>query len=632
VSLYPLVLGTAGHIDHGKTSLVQALTGIDTDRLPVEKARGITTELGFAHLDLGGKRLAVVDVPGHERFVKSMAAGATGLDLVCMVIAADEGMMPQTREHLDICQLLGVRRGLVALTKRDLVDDEWLAMATEEVRAALAGSFLADAPIVAVSARSGAGLPELRAALGKAVADLPPRDRGGVFRLPVDRIFTIKGFGTVVTGTVIGGEVSVGAELVVLPHGLPARVRGIEVHGEAVQSARAGLRAALNLGGVAVDDLVRGDVLAHPGAVPTSHILDVRFRYLAAATEPLPRRSKALVHHGATQVLASLVLDGDGVAPGAEVTGQLRLDATTPLAALPGDRFIARGFAPLADHGSTIGGGEIVRVLAARARKAGDHAADVDRLAGARLTDRLAIELRAAGPAGRTAADLARRAGQPREAIAAALEPLVLGGEVLATGDPDAAVYLHGQIVAELEAAIVAPAGAEPVTREAVRAALSAGLPPRAFDAIVAGLVRRGAIVADGDAIRPAGGAALPRLGPLDEELVARFRAWKLEAPRPTEVAAAVGKPDAAVKSALDRLLAHKLLVKVKPDLYLDAGVVAELRARLVAHLDAHGEITPQQWKDVTGASRKYSIPLAEYFDAEKVTLRIGDVRKKRQK
>src|SRR5688572_9159637 len=328
MSLHPLVLGTAGHIDHGKTSLVHALTGIDTDRLPVEKARGITTELGFAHLDLGGKRLAVVDVPGHERFVKAMAAGAAGLDLVCMVIAADEGVMPQTREHLDICELLGVRRGLVALTKRDLVDDEWLEMATGELRTALATSFLAGAPIIPVSAKTGAGLPELRAAIGQVVAQLPPRDKAGVFRLPVDRIFTIKGFGTVVTGTVIGGEVAVGDELVVLPRRTAARVRGIEVHGEAVQAARAGLRAALNLGGVAVDDLVRGDVLAHPGAVPTSHILDVRFRYLAAAGQPLPRRSKALVHHHATQVLASLVVDADAVAPGAEVTGQLRLDAT----------------------------------------------------------------------------------------------------------------------------------------------------------------------------------------------------------------------------------------------------------------------------------------------------------------
>jgi len=630
VSLHPLVLGTAGHIDHGKTTLVHALTGIDTDRLPVEKARGITTELGFAHLDLGGKRLAVVDVPGHERFVKSMAAGAAGLDLVCMVIAADEGAMPQTREHLDICQLLGVRRGLVALTKSDLVDDEWIEMATAELRTALAGSFLADAPIVPVSARTGAGLPELRAALGRLVAELPPRDQTGVFRLPVDRTFTIKGFGTVVTGTIIGGEVKVGDELVVLPRGQPARVRGIEVHGEAVQAARAGLRAALNLGGVAVEDLVRGDVLAHPDAVPTSHILDVRFRYLAAATAPLPRRSKALIHHGATQVLASIVLDVDQLAPGGEATGQLRLDATTPLAAVPGDRFIARGFAPLADHGTTIGGGEIVRVLAPRARRASNHADAVAQLAGARLGERLVLELRAAGPAGRALPDLARRVGHPADAIRAALEPMVLGGELLVIGDGAAAVYLHGETVAAIEAAIAERVQGDPVTREAIRSRLSQALPPRAFDAILAGLVRRGAVIADGETVRRADGAALPRLGPLEEDLLQRFRGWGIEPPRPKDIPTAIGQAEPAVKTALERLLAHKLLVKVKPDLYLDAAVVADLRARLVAHLTAHGEITAQQWKDLTATSRKFSIPLAEYFDAEKVTLRVGEIRRRR--
>src|SRR5512144_1113129 len=238
--LQPIVVGTAGHSDHGKTSLVRALTGIDTDRLAVEKARGITTELGFARLDLDGRRIAVVDVPGHERFVKSMVAGATGLDLVCLVIAADEGVMPQTREHLDICELLGVRRGLIVLTKRDLVDDEWLAMVSADVRAAVAGTFLEAAPIVACSTRTSAGLDELRAAIATLVDGLPPREQTGVFRLPIDRVFTVKGFGTIVTGTVLGGALALADELVVLPSGLAARVRGIEVHGAAVGQAIAG--------------------------------------------------------------------------------------------------------------------------------------------------------------------------------------------------------------------------------------------------------------------------------------------------------------------------------------------------------------------------------------------------------
>src|SRR3954466_13160431 len=235
--LHPIVLGTAGHIDHGKTSLVRALTGIDTDRLPVEKARGITTELGFARLDLGERRVAVVDVSGHERFVKSMVAGATGLDLVMLVIAADEGVMPQTREHLDICDLLGVRRGLIVMTKRDLVDDEWLAMITGDVTAAVGGTFLEGAPIVPVSTKTGAGIDDLRGVLARVIDALPPRTTTGVFRLPVDRVFTVKGFGTIVTGTVLGGEVALGDELTVIPSGLAARVRGIEVHGAAVEKA-----------------------------------------------------------------------------------------------------------------------------------------------------------------------------------------------------------------------------------------------------------------------------------------------------------------------------------------------------------------------------------------------------------
>jgi selenocysteine-specific elongation factor len=386
---YPIVLGTAGHIDHGKTSLVRALTGIDTDRLPVEKARGITTELGFARLDLGDRRVAVVDVPGHERFVKSMVAGATGLDLVCLVIAADEGVMPQTREHLEICELLDVRRGIVVLTKRDLVDDEWLAMVTAELSETLAGTFLATAPIVPVSTKTGAGMDELRSALAAVIDSLPPRAQTGVFRLPIDRVFTVKGFGTIVTGTVLGGEVALGDELSVIPSGLSARVRGIEVHGAAVDTAIAGHRAALNLGGLAVDDLARGDLVVHPGRVAPSHIIDVELRYLATAPGDLGERTKVLVHHGTAQVLATLALVGTKtLAPGGTSLAQLRIDARTPLGALPGDRFILRGFVATATHGSTIGGGKIIRVLAPKARKGEEHATTVASLAAAVLTSR----------------------------------------------------------------------------------------------------------------------------------------------------------------------------------------------------------------------------------------------------
>ena len=629
---WPFVVGTAGHIDHGKTALVHALTGIDTDRLAVEKARGITTELGFAHLDLpGGARVAVVDVPGHDRFIRSMVAGATGLDLVLLVVAADEGVMPQTREHLDVCQLLGVRRGLVVITKRDLVDDEWLAMLDDELAAAFAGTFLADAPRLAVSARTGAGLPALVAAIEAALTGLPPRPGTGLLRVPIDRVFTLRGFGTVVTGTITSGAVAVGDEVEVYPRRLATRVRGLHVHGVAVERATAGQRAAINLHGVATDDVARGDVVGHAGALAPSHLLDVRLRHVAAATAPLPPRSKVLVHHGTAQVLATLVIAGPPVPPGGEAVAQLRVDRATPLAALPGDRFLLRGFTPLANHGTTLGGGEIVRVHAPKLRGAGradEHAAVIARFAAARAADRVALELRACAAAVPSRLVLAQRIGVAGAELDAILAGLLERGELLGGGDD----LLHVETVAALERTIAARLAAAPdgvVAREELRQRLPAALSVRGFELVIGELIRRGAITADADVIRKAA-APRPRLTGADATLHEQFRGWGLEAPRPKEIAEALRQTEAQLKPALDRLVAAKLIVKIKPDYYADVEAVAALKARLLAYLEAHREITPQAWKDVCGTTRKYSIPLAEHFDAEKVTLRIGDLRRKR--
>ena len=635
--IHPIVLGTAGHIDHGKTSLVRALTGIDTDRLPVEKARGITTELGFARMDLGERRIAVVDVPGHERFVKSMVAGATGLDLVVLVIAADEGVMPQTREHLDICELLGVRRGLIALTKRDLVDDEWLAMVTGDVRAAVASTFLAEAPIIPLSTKTNAGLDDLRTAIAALIDSLPPRTKTGVFRLPIDRIFTLKGFGTIVTGTVLGGEVAIGDELTVIPSNLTARVRGVEVHGGPVDRAVAGHRAALNLGNVSVDDLARGDLLAHPGRVAASHILDVEFRHLATSPAPLTARTKVLVHHGTTQVLATLALVGaQTLAPGATALAQLRVDATTPLGALPDDRFIVRGFVTTATHGSTIGGGRVIRVLAPKARTkvAPEHARAVAALAaaGARLDSRIALDIRAASYAGLSTADLVRRLGVPGPVLSDPLAKLAAAGELLVTGEGEHAHYLHAQAVAELEQKIIAKLGPDPVPREELRTQLPASLPARTYDALLAGLERRALVATEADRVRKptAQARTSTTLSPVEQKLLDQLKSWGLEPQRPKDMPAALSITEAQVKTALDRLVAAKLAIRIKPDLFMHADVVSGVRTKLVAFLDAHKTIDAQQWKELTGASRKFTIPLAEYFDAEKLTLRVGDVRRKR--
>ncbi len=638
----PIVVGTAGHIDHGKTALVKALTGIDTDRLKEEKERGITIELGFAHLDLPGRRLGVVDVPGHERFIKAMVAGAGGIDLVILVIAADEGIMPQTREHLDICQLLGVRAGVVALTKADLVDADWLAMVTDEVRGALAGTFLAGAAILPVSARTGAGLAALRDEVGRLAAALPARSAAGAFRLPLDRVFTIRGFGTVVTGTILGGTVRVGDAVVVHPRGLEARVRGLEVHGAPTDQARAGMRCAVNLTGVAREDLARGDVLAHPGGVAPSHILDARFRYLASSKAALPRRGRVLLHHGTAQLMATLVLvDRAELEPGAEALVQLRIDAETPLAALPGDRFIARGFVVQEHYGTTLGGGEIVRVLAPKVRRQSGGAQELARMAEARGDARIALEVAGAGAAGLSAADLGRRLGLPPADIAAALARLVDAGELVSAGD-EVTTYLHAAELARLDKQaldhLTAFHAAQPhkdgMSREELRARLPRALPPRFHDLIVDGLVRRGAVEVDRDLVRrrkPGAVATAAQSSPQADKLAGQLQRWGLEAPRPKDMPAEIGMPEPQIKIALDQLVSAKRAVKVKPDYYVDKAALDALRARLIAHLDQHSQITAQEWKELCGTTRKWSIPLAEYFDAEKVTLRVGDIRKRRR-
>jgi selenocysteine-specific elongation factor len=572
-----------------------------------------------------------------------MVAGAGGLDLVCLVIAADEGIMPQTREHLDICELLGVRRGVVALTKRDLVDDDWLVLVREEVRTGLAGSFLGAARIIPVSARTGDGMAELRGELAAQAAAIDARSADGLFRMPLDRVFTIRGFGTVVTGTVLGGRVKLGDTVVAQPRGVEAKVRGIEVHAEVTQEARAGMRCALNLSGVARDDVARGDLLAHPEAVAQSHLIDAQFRYLRTSRGPLGRRSRVLLHHGTAQLSAALVLvEGDSLAPGQEALVQLHLDASTPLSALPGDRFIARGFVVQEHYGTTIGGGEILRVHAPKVRRSSLEATTALRqIAGAGADERVALEVKSGAAAGMTSPEIARRLGIAEPTLQAALTRLIDAGEVISAGDGASAVYCHAEPFARLEKQAVAAVEAfhrahperDAMAREELRGKLPAALPPRMFERIMESLLRRAGLAAERDLVRrpAARPPGLERQGSeLDERIAAQFRAWGVTPKRPKDVPAELRVDERQVRAAMERLLAARRLVRVKPDFYIDAAALAGLRSALERHLDAHGQITPTEWKDITGTSRKYSIPLAEYFDAEKLTLRVGEIRKRR--
>ncbi|GEJ58454.1 selenocysteine-specific translation elongation factor [Anaeromyxobacter diazotrophicus] len=638
-----IVLGTAGHIDHGKTALVKALTGVDTDRLREEKRRGITIELGFAHLALpDGTVAGVVDVPGHERFVRAMAAGAGGIDLVVLVVAADEGVMPQTREHLDICRLLGVPRGVVAITKSDLLPElgaDWLPLLEADVRAAAKGTFLEEAALVPVSARTGEGLPALVAEVARLAREVPERPADGPLFLPVDRAFSLKGFGTVVTGTLLSGAVAVEDEVVLSP---PAqgqgrlRVRSVQVHGQPVQRALAGQRTAVNLPGVEAQTISRGQALVHAGVVPLSHALDVELTLLAAAPKPLRHRAKLLLHVGTAQVQAAVsLLDRAELAPGATALAQLRL--ASPAAALPGQRFILRGFAVLEGRGKTLAGGRVLAVAVRRRRRG--RPAEVEQLEALAKGDveaRLTAVLASAGPAGLAADALLGRTGLSPKALQGALERLgAKGGAVLF--DREKRAYVAGEVARGLAARLVEAVKAfhasHPLATGISREELRGRLPPvtdaRLFARLLAQLVEKGELVTEADQVRlpthrAASGAAG---GALKATVTAALVKGGLTPPWLSELPGLAGAAPEEVAAVLKLLLAEGAAVRVSSELYYDAGAIHGLRERLVAHLAVRREITTQEFKELVGATRKHVIPLAEYFDREKVTLRVGDKR-----
>jgi selenocysteine-specific elongation factor len=639
-----VLVGTAGHIDHGKTALVRALTGIDTDRLPEEKSRGITIELGFAHYETAsGQTLGVIDVPGHERFVRAMVAGATGIDLALLVVAADEGMMPQTREHLDICGLLGISRGLVALTKIDLVDAEWLELATADVRAALAGTFLDKAAIVPCSALSGAGLPALRAELERLAASVAPRALDGPLRLPLDRVFSVKGFGTVATGTVSSGRLREGEDVVALPGGATGKVRGVEVHGARREEAQAGERAAANLLGVTRDALARGEVLARPGELVPSSIVDVDLALLGVAPAALKTRARVLFHALTTQENATLVLlEQASLEPGRRALAQIHLER--PAALLPGDRFIVRGFRTLPGYGTTVGGGRVLRVLAPKRRRADPAAAEwLRRAAAASPEERIGLEVEAAGRDGVDRAGLRARTGESARRIDRALE-LLLGRRSALSLHRDTGAVVATAVIDELGAAARTALrrfhAARPleagIAREELRTSLEGGrgLAPRLFALVLSELARRGEIEAEHELVRERGFSPRPaeaERSALVDRALAVYAAAALAPPWSHELAGKLNAGPAEAADALEILVRRGELVRLKPDLCFHAAALGALRERLRAFLTAAGQITAQEWKELTGQTRKYAIPLAEHFDAEKLTLRIGDARKLRK-
>jgi selenocysteine-specific elongation factor len=636
-----VIVGTAGHVDHGKTSLVKALTGIDTDRLPEEKKRGITTELGFAHLNLPGRQVGVVDVPGHERFVKAMAAGAGGVDLALLVVAADEGVMPQTREHVDICALLGVRAGILVLTKSDLLPglgEGWLPLIEADLRALTVGTFLEGAALIPVSSKTGDGLEALKTEISAQCDALGKRAalEGPAF-LPVDRAFSLKGFGTVVTGTLLSGQLAVEDAVSLLP-GLPGpfRVRSIQVHAQAVTKAGPGERVALNLADVDADDVKRGMAVVRAGELPPARVLDVELTLLPSVPLPLARRSRQLLSLGTAHVEVSVrLLDVENLRPAERCFAQLRL--ATPLAALPNQRFILRGSRALEGRGATIAGGRVLTLNQGR-RKRGS-AEKLQAFAAADVDTRATWLLTEAGYSGLTEKDLYAKIGVPPKELARVLDTGAARGRLVLV-DKEARRFLGGDVFAGLGARTAALLEAfhqaqpekDGMPREELRQRL--GIPhERSFARLIATLVDAGRLEVDGELARLKGRrrALAGRAGDDRQRLLATLDEAALQPPLLAELAARLKVSDARAIELL-KVLTSEGQVARAGELWFSSTALKALEDRLVTHLQQHGGITTQQFKDLTGLSRKFLIPLAEYFDAQKVTLRVGEKRVLRKK
>ncbi|HWP34274.1 MAG TPA: selenocysteine-specific translation elongation factor, partial [Thermodesulfobacteriota bacterium] len=635
-----VVLGTAGHIDHGKSSLVKALTGIDPDRLKEEKLRGITIELGFAHLDLpSGLRIGIVDVPGHERFVRHMVAGATGIDLVALVVAADEGVMPQTREHLDICRLLEVKSGLVVLTKTDLVEPDWLELVKEDVTAFVAGSFLEGAPIVPVSAVTGTGLSALVAEIDRLAAQVAPRPAEGLLRLPIDRVFSLRGFGTVVTGTLVAGTIAVGDTVQILPSGRTAKVRGLHVHGQPVERSAAGRRTAVNLQGVEVAEVARGEVLVPPGAIEPARLIDAHLHLLPAAPRPLKHRAVVRLHIGTAEVPAAVhLLDREALEPGESAFVQLRLKA--PIVTLGGDRFVIRAFSPPA----TLGGGQVLDPQPPRARRFVPATLEALRtLKEGSDEEVIALHLARGGVRGRSVAELHQAVLIGDRRLAQILQDLMTR-RVAIQYDKEAGRLVHrdayDQVLARIREALAAYHREFPLRegmgREELKGRLPAGTPDKLFARALADLSRPGPggqpaeVVAERDLVRLASHTVSLGGGveALRDRIETIYRKAGNEPPIWQELLDQLGAPDRTVREVMDYLVRQRgTVVKVKEGLYYHRDALDAIRARVVEFIRSRGQASTQEIKDLLGLSRKFLIPLLEYFDAAKVTMRIGEVR-----
>jgi len=624
------LVGTAGHIDHGKTALVRALTGIDADRLPEEKRRGITIDLGFAHAEWDGVRVSFVDVPGHEKFVRNMLAGAGGIEAVLLVVAADESVMPQTREHFEIVRLLGLSAGVVAVTKADRVARDLVEVTISDVRDLVAGSFLEGAPIVPVSAVTGEGLDALKAALLSVAARTRGEEREPrAVRLPIDRAFLIPGFGPVVTGSLVSGTISRDQKLELLPERRPVRVRRIEVHGHEEEVARAGERVSANLAGVELGDLHRGMVLSAPDALAVSARLLVRLELLPRAT-PLKSGDQVTFHHFATEARARVrVLGSREALPGSSSLAELRLSAA--VAAIPGDRFVVRRLSPV----ETVGGGLVLDPLPQipRGRVGADTLTAFASLAEASLEERLLLWVEQARERGVSEDALARRAGVRPEAVRAALAPALTARKIQALRrSPDryvgeTALAALGARAAKLLATLLSSGGVGVgVSRSTLLQRLLPGADPLWAEAVEGALAARGVIAIAGDEARQPGRSDLGGAErELSDRVAAVFRERGLDPPSPLEAAQAVRHRPKVVEGLIAYLVKKGELARLPGGWFISRAAVDDVVARLKA--SGKTSIDVREFKEMFGLTRRLAIPLLEHLDATRVTRRVGDRR-----
>lgn len=629
-----LILGTAGHIDHGKTSLVKALTGIDCDRLPEEKARGITIDIGFARMELGEFHIGIVDVPGHERFIKNMLAGATGIDVAMLVVAADDSVMPQTREHMEILQLLGLKTGLIVLTKCDLVDATTREVVELEIRDLVRGTFLEDAPIVPTSAQTGAGIPELKAVIADVCKRVEERHRGDGFRLAIDRSFIVQGHGTVVTGSVTSGSVRVGDEIEWQPRGEKVRVRSLQNHDQATEEVHRGMRAAINLAGVHHEDVIRGQELATPGYLTPSRVMTVRLHCLADARRPIKHRSPVRFHIGTAEIMAVVsLLDCDAIQPGMWGVAQVFLEE--PTTATWGQPFVIRGSSAT----QTLGGGQVLQPVAKKIRRRHVEMLErIEKLWSGTPEERALTVAWFGGLSGFTAADLVRGANLGFEQANDLIEKLKVRGELVDVSVSAARrMLLHKDMVTELDQRILTTLGRmheqfplmSSHDRQKVESQLDYVGDAALVHAAVDRLMQQRRVI--GDLRRIARADHKPKLSAplrkLKDKVVADYQQAKFSPPDPADFAGHAGGNSASIKDLFEVCIADGDLVPIAADIYLHRQAEEEMRRLVTQRLASGTGLTIAEIRDALGTTRRFAVPFCEYLDRVGVTRREGDLR-----